>query len=125
MSVPLHIQLGRLAAIRRESVDVQSVRRAHGLQHRADPVDQLLVDSSAGREVCRRAEGTPSGVPIVGVAAASRSWLVHAQSHTGSEGMLHLCFALLAVLFAIVFLREPVAEVQEAVEAPQPAVEGA
>ena len=44
VSVPLHIQLGRLAAIRRESVDVQSVRRAHGLQHRADPVDQLLVD---------------------------------------------------------------------------------
>ena len=101
------------------------MRRSRFLGDKRHYLTAPLVDSSAGREVCRRAEGAPSGVPIVGVAAASRSWLVHAQSHTGSEGMLHLCFALLAVLFAVVFLREPVAEVQEAVEAPQPAVEGA
>ena len=125
VAVPLHVQLGRLAAVRGESVDVQSVQTAHSLQNRADPADQLLVDSGAGREVCRRAEGATGSAAVIGVAAASRPRLVHAQSHPGPEGLLHLCLALLAVLLAILFLRLPVAEVQEAVEAPQPAVEGA
>ena len=109
------------SAVRRqyagESVDVQSVQTADSLQHRADPVDQLLVDAGAGRELGRRAEGAAGGVAVVGVATASRPRLVHAQPHPGPEGLLHLSLALLAALFAVFLQRESVAEVQEAVEA--------